>query len=102
MHFSAAPRRLHCVRTKTVITSYSIHYTKLYEFIVCKRGARPERRDFPPARAVLANLEAFAEAARGGAPYPVPQEQMIANICALEAVVRSTRSGKVEAVEPAG
>ena len=72
-----------------------------WEFIVCKRGGRPERRDFPPARAVLANLEAFAEAARGGAPYPVPQEQMIANICALEAVVRSTRSGRVEAVEAA-
>jgi hypothetical protein len=48
---------------------------------------------------VLANLEAFAEAARGGAPYPVPQQEMIANICALEAVIRSTRSGKVEAVE---
>jgi len=72
-----------------------------WEFIVCRRGARPERREFPPAPAVLANLEAFAEAAAGGAPYPVPQEQMIANICALEAVVRSTLSGKVEAVAPA-
>jgi predicted dehydrogenase len=69
-----------------------------WEFIVCRRGGRPERREVPPARAVLANLEAFAAAARGGAPYPVPQEQMIANICALEAVVRSTRSGRVEEV----
>ncbi len=50
---------------------------------------------------MLANHEPFAEAACGGAPYPVPQQQMIANICALEAVVRSTRSGKVEAVAPA-
>jgi len=72
-----------------------------WEFIVCRRGGRPERREFPPAAAVLANLEAFAAAARGAAPYPVPQEQMIANICALEAVVRSTRSGRVEAVAPA-
>jgi len=71
-----------------------------WEFIVCRRGGRPERREFPPAAAVLANLEAFAAAARGGAPYPVPQAQMIANICALEAVVRSTRSGRVEAVAP--
>ncbi len=70
-----------------------------WEFITCLRGARPERRDLPPAPSVLANLEAFAEAARGGAPYPVPQQEMIANICALEAVIRSTRSGKVEAVE---
>jgi hypothetical protein len=29
----------------------------------------------------------------------VPQEQMLANICALEAVVKSTRSGRVETVE---
>jgi len=72
-----------------------------WEFIVCRRGGRPERRDFPPAPAVLANLEAFAAAAQGGAAYPVPQEQMIANICALEAVVRSTRSGEVEEVAPA-
>ena len=70
-----------------------------WEFIICRRGGRPERREFPPAPSVLANLEAFAEAARGGAPYPVPQSEMIANICALEAVIRSTRSGKVEAVE---
>jgi hypothetical protein len=48
---------------------------------------------------VLANLEAFADAATGRAPYPVPQDQMIANVCALEAVFRSAESGKVEAVE---
>jgi hypothetical protein len=29
----------------------------------------------------------------------VPQSQMIANICALEAVVRSTRSAGIEQVE---
>jgi len=72
-----------------------------WEFVVCRRGERPVRREFPPSSAVLANLEAFAEAALGGAPYPVPQQQMIANICALEAVVRSTRSGRVEPVAAA-
>ena len=55
--------------------------------------------DFPSSAAVLDNLEAFAEAAMGGAPYPVPQEEMLANIAALEAVFRSARSGRVEAVE---
>jgi predicted dehydrogenase len=72
-----------------------------WEFIVCRRGGRPERREVPPAAAVLANLEAFAAAARGAAPYPVPQQQMIATVCALEAVVHSTKSGKVEPVAPA-
>ena len=62
------------------------------------RGKAKEIESYEPAQAVLANLEAFADAALGGAPYPVPQEQMIANVSALEAVVQSTRTGKVETV----
>ena len=56
-------------------------------------------KEFLPAKAVLANLEAFADAAAGRAPYPVPQEQMIANISALEAVFKSAKSGRIEPVE---
>jgi predicted dehydrogenase len=54
--------------------------------------------EYPPANAVLANLEAFADAVAGRASYPVPQEQMIANIAALEAVFSSSKSGEVEPV----
>jgi predicted dehydrogenase len=63
------------------------------------RGKQKQSEEYPPAKAVLANLEAFADAAAGRAPYPVPQEQMIANISALEAVFRAARSGNVEMVE---
>ncbi len=63
------------------------------------RGGEVEKRDYAPAKAVLANLEAFADAAAGRAAYPVPQQEMIANISALEAVFRSAASGRVEAVE---
>jgi predicted dehydrogenase len=56
-------------------------------------------REYPPAKAVLANLEAFADAAAGRSPYPVPQQQMIDNISALEAIFRSAKSGKIEPVE---
>ena len=66
---------------------------------VHKRGGEKTLREYPPAKAVLANLEAFAEAAGGGAPYPVPQEQMIANVSALEAIFKSAASGCVESVE---
>jgi predicted dehydrogenase len=66
---------------------------------VKKRNSQPHSISFPPAKAVLANLEAFADAAAKRAPYPVPQEQMIANVCALEAVFRSALSGKAETVE---
>jgi predicted dehydrogenase len=62
------------------------------------RGKKRQVREYPPAKAVLANLEAFAEAATGGVPYPVPQDQMIANIAALEAVFRSAKSGQIEKV----
>jgi len=65
----------------------------------CLSGERAQSKDYPPASSVVANLEAFAEAALGGRRYPVPREQMIANICALEAVVKSARSGKVELVQ---
>src|SRR5260221_3626754 len=56
-------------------------------------------REYPPAKAVLANLEAFAEAASGGAPYPVPQSEMIANVSALEAIFRSAQACRIEQVE---
>ena len=65
----------------------------------CKRGEDVQTVNYPPHPAVLSNLEAFADAAQGRKPYPVPQSQMIANICALEAVVRSTRSAGIEQVE---
>jgi predicted dehydrogenase len=70
-----------------------------WNFTLKKRSAEPHCVTFPPAKAVLANLEAFADAAAKRAPYPVPQDQMIANVSALEAVFRSAASGKVEAVE---
>jgi len=63
------------------------------------RGSEKKVIEHPPAKAVLANLEAFADAAAGRAPYPVPQDQMIANVSALEAVLRSVKSGRVETVE---
>jgi predicted dehydrogenase len=62
------------------------------------RGSGKHTREFPPAKAVLSNLEAFADAALGGAPYPVPQSQMIANVSALEAIFRSAAGGRVEEV----
>jgi predicted dehydrogenase len=63
------------------------------------RGGRKEVREFPPAPNVLANLEAFADAAEGRVPYPVPQSQMIANISALEAIFKSASTGTIVNVE---
>lgn len=65
----------------------------------CLRGQKTESVEIAAAPAVLHNLEAFADAARGRAAYPVPHEQMIANVSALEAVFRSAKSGTIERVE---
>ena len=70
-----------------------------WQVTLSRRGKEMQRREIPPAPAVLANLEAFAEAALGGTPYPVPHHEMLATVSALEAIVRSAKSGKAEAVE---
>jgi predicted dehydrogenase len=43
-------------------------------------------------------LEAFAKAAEGGPPYPIPIDQMIHGASVTEAIVRSAASGQVENV----
>lgn len=63
------------------------------------QGGKREVKEFPPALNVLANLEAFADAAEGRTPYPVPQSEMIANISALEAIFKSASSGAIVKVE---
>ena len=63
------------------------------------RGEEVQTASYEPHPAVLSNLEAFAEAAMGGKPYPVPQEQMIANISALEAIFKSAASGAIVDVQ---
>src|SRR5262245_46485783 len=44
-------------------------------------------------------LEAFARAANGGPPYPIPIDQMIHGASVTEAIVRSAASGQVETVK---
>jgi predicted dehydrogenase len=65
----------------------------------CMRGGRMESVESPSASPVLANLEAFAAAAHGRAPYPIAQEEMIATISALEAIIISAASGQIVQVE---
>jgi predicted dehydrogenase len=55
-----------------------------------------------PHASVRANLEAFAGAVAGGAAYPVSHREMLANVAALESIMRSTESGRIEAVPQPG
>lgn len=54
--------------------------------------------DFGPFDKERAELEAFAAAVEGGAPYPLPAEEAIHGIAVFEAIVKAAASGAVETV----
>jgi predicted dehydrogenase len=62
-------------------------------------GKKREVIDYPVGSGVRANLEAFAAAASGEATYLMPQQQMIDNIAALEAIFKSAKTGAIVPVE---
>jgi predicted dehydrogenase len=64
----------------------------------CARGGRPVIADVPPARPVLANLEAFARAVEGGIPYPITPSEMIANAAVMEAIFKSAQEGTAQKI----
>ena len=51
-----------------------------------------------PHPAVRDNLESFARAVIGTAPYPVSHDEMIANVRTFEAISRSVASGRIETI----
>jgi predicted dehydrogenase len=62
------------------------------------RDKAPETAYYQPHPAVRDNLEAFARAAQGQGTYPVPYEQMLANVRTFEAIQRSAVSGNIEPI----
>lgn len=54
--------------------------------------------DFAPVDTPRLELEAFAEAAGGGAPYPLPLDEAVHGVAVLEAIIRSCASGEAVAV----
>jgi len=71
----------------------------LVDVTVCRAGGSPETRQVEAIDAARANLEAFAAAADGGAPYPIPVADMVHNVAVLEAIARSVESGQAAPVE---
>lgn len=65
------------------------------ELVIQASAGETERRVFDWTDAVVANLEAFADAAEGRAGYPFTAEEMVHNIAVLEAIARSARTESV-------
>ena len=51
-----------------------------------------------PHTIVRANLEAFANGVRSISPYPVTTAEMLANVAALESIMKSAESGQIEQI----
>ena len=66
-----------------------------WDVISVKRGEEPETHFVAPEPTVRWNIERFAESIEGIREYPVPHEQIRANVRAFEAISRSAVSGQI-------
>ena len=64
----------------------------------CFKAGEINTKEFTWSDTVTANLKAFAAAVEGRADYPFSDEQKINNVGAMEAIVKSIKSGNVEQV----
>ena len=62
---------------------------------------QPDRRTFEAVDQYALLVTAFARAAAGAGPTPVPLEDSVKNVAVLEALIRSTKSGRWETPEAA-
>lgn len=69
-----------------------------WDVTTCLRDQPRESVFMGPHASVRGNLEAFAAAVKGTAAYPVTAREMLANVAALEAIMRSASSGQIEPV----
>jgi predicted dehydrogenase len=59
------------------------------ELVIRRSGKEPEHLRFVNVDSVRANLDAFADAAVGRAPYPITTREMVDVVAAFEAIVKS-------------
>jgi predicted dehydrogenase len=64
------------------------------QFVLRRRGGKVEARDFPRVDSLLAEMDAFADAVEGRAPYPIRTSEMVDVVAAFEAIVQSMQAGK--------
>ena len=64
----------------------------LNELVLRRSGADPQHVSLPSVDSVRLNLEAFAEAVAGRAPYPIAPSEMLATVAAFEAITIAVRA----------
>ena len=67
------------------------------ELVLRRSGAEPQHLHLPQVDSVRANLDAFADAVAGIAPYPIEPSEMVDVVAAFEAIAESAASdGRVQ------
>jgi len=70
-----------------------------WDVTIRRRGHEVVTRFDPPHPIVKANLEAWATAITGGAPYPVTPDDILTNVMTFEAITTSALGGKTVTIE---
>jgi predicted dehydrogenase len=90
--------RMQVFGSKGWATVGSIPHLHTWSLTTCMVNAQPTVIDYPQQSTERAELEAFAHAIEGGAPYACPPADAIHGVAVLEAIVRSARTGAREAI----
>ncbi len=64
------------------------------EIVLRMSGKAPERRSLPPSESLRAELEAFADAVDGRAPFPVTTAQMLDTVASFDAVIAALKTNR--------
>jgi predicted dehydrogenase len=67
-------------------------------FFRAREGGEEWVRDFAPTDIERAELEAFARAVAGGAPYPLPLEEAVHGVSVFETMIHAATAGSAYAV----
>jgi predicted dehydrogenase len=91
--------RLQVCGSKGWATVGSIPHLHTWSLTTCMVNGQPTVIDYPQASSERAELEGFADAIEGRAPYACPPADAVHGVAVLEAIVASTRSGRREPIE---
>ena len=64
------------------------------QLVLRMRGGKTEVRDFPKIDSILAELDAFADAVEGRAPYPITPKEIVEVVSGFEGIIESMKTGK--------
>ena len=68
------------------------------QVVLRSRGGKVEVRDFPKVDSMLAELDAFADAVDGRAPYPITPKEIVDVVAAFEGIIPSMATRKPVAI----